>query len=181
MGNIPVLPTFTAGQVLTASDLNSLNSALNFWASPPRVLVYKSTTQSITSGTSSTLVTWDTEQFDTDLMHDNATNNSRLICKTPGYYAISAAVAYGANTSGNRTAQVRLNAAGSNSGGTALYDLGIAPPSGAQGTVIIPSFTYALAQDDYIELFSSQNSGGSLSIQSGLNNSFFTMQLVASP
>mgnify|MGYP001591350753 CR=1 FL=1 len=34
------------------------------------------------------LLTWDTEEFDTDTIHDNATNNSRLTCKTAGKYLV---------------------------------------------------------------------------------------------
>lgn len=42
-----------------------------------RALVYKTGSQSITAATP-TVLTWDAEEYDTDSIHDNATNNSRL-------------------------------------------------------------------------------------------------------
>lgn len=42
-----------------------------------RALVYKSGTQSLSAGVTTTL-TWDSEEYDTDAFHDNSSNNSRL-------------------------------------------------------------------------------------------------------
>ena len=176
MGTIPTPPTFTAGQVLTASQCNQLVTCLNFWASPPRALISKSGTQSLTSGVV-TVLTFDTESYDTDGMHDTATNNTRLYAKTAGYYAISATIGFATNGTGTRGIQLRLNAAGSASGGTLLYDLTFPTVSGANATVILPQFTYPLALDDYVELFGSQSSGGALNVTGGVNNTVLQMQL----
>src|SRR5262249_52738845 len=51
----------------------------------PRGRAYKTTAQAIPTGTW-TPVQLDAEQFDTDTIHDTATNNSRLTCKTAGIY-----------------------------------------------------------------------------------------------
>lgn len=177
MGTIPTVPTFTAGAVLTASDLNALGTAINFWASPPRASITKSANQSIANNTL-TLITWDVEVYDTDTMHDNVTNNSRLICKTAGYYAITGAVQFSTNGTGNRITQIRQNAAGSSTGGTLLYDLTYSANSGNATTVVIPGFTVALAVNDYIEAFGQQTSGGALNVNANSNNSFLSMQLV---
>src|SRR6266498_542252 len=49
------------------------------------------------------------ERFDTDAIHDNTTNNSRLTCKTAGVYQISGQVEYAANATGRRELLIRLN------------------------------------------------------------------------
>lgn len=176
MGTIPTPPTFVAGQVLTASQCNQLVTCLNFWTSPPRALASKSTNQSLSNNTL-TLITWDVETYDTDGMHDTVTNNSRVYAKTAGYFAISGAVQFNTNATGVRIAQVRLNAAGSSTGGTLLYDLTYSANSGYPTTVVIPSFTYALAVDDYVEVFAQQTSGGALNVNSGSNNSYIQLKL----
>ena len=176
MGTIPTPPTFTAGQVLTASQCNQLVTCLNFWASPPRALLYNNAAQSVPNNTL-TLITHNSETYDTDGMHDTVTNNSRLYARTAGYYAISAALSFVTNGTGTRGLQIRLNAAGSSSGGTLIYDLTFPAVSGAQSTVVLPQFTYPMALDDYIELFGNQSSGGALNTSSGANNTFMQMQL----
>lgn len=176
MGTIPTVPTFTAGAVLTASDLNAMGTAINFWASPPRASITKSTTQSLNNATL-TLITWDQEVYDTDAMHDTVTNNSRLICQTAGYYAITGTLSFAINGTGTRGIQIRKNAAGSSTGGTLLYDLTWAAIAGSQTTVVVPVFTVALVAADYIEMFGNQSSGGALNVTSGSNNSFLSMNL----
>ena len=50
--------------------------------------VTKSTQQSVSSNTL-TSVTWNTETFDTDTIHNTVTNNSRLTCNTAWYYSVT--------------------------------------------------------------------------------------------
>ena len=67
--------------------------------------IYKSAGQSI--GTTLTAVTFDTESFDTDTMHDNVTNNTRITFTTAGYYEVNAQI----STSSNAVARfnIKLN------------------------------------------------------------------------
>ena len=58
-----------------------------------------------------TTVGLNAERWDTDGMHDNAVNNSRITCQTAGYYAIAANAAFVPQTSGNRGIRVLLNGA----------------------------------------------------------------------
>lgn len=177
MGTIPTPPTFVAGQVLTAAQCNSLVTCLNFWAAPPKALIYNNANQSVPNNTL-TLITHNSESFDTDGMHDTVTNNSRLYARTAGYYTISGTLSFVTNGTGTRGIQIRLNAAGSSSGGTLLYDLTFSAVAGAQTTVVLPQFTYPMALDDYVEMFGNQTSGGALNTSSGFNNTFLQMQLV---
>ena len=76
-GNLPAI----SGASLTNMD----NTA--------SVRVYKSGAQTIANGTV-TAVTWDTEKFDSDGMHDNSTNNSRLTAIVSGKYIVGATLVY---------------------------------------------------------------------------------------
>lgn len=54
----------------------------------PKCRVYRATTDQTCAANAETAVEWNAETFDTDVMHDNSTNNTRLTCKTEGYYDI---------------------------------------------------------------------------------------------
>jgi hypothetical protein len=46
------------------------------------------------------------ERLDNDLIHDNAKNNSRLTCKSPGVYQVTAAGAFANSATGIRQAMI---------------------------------------------------------------------------
>ena len=58
---------------------------------PPACRVYNNASQSIPHNTL-TAVTFNSERYDTDTMHDTVTNNSRITFTTAGLYAITANV-----------------------------------------------------------------------------------------
>ena len=62
--------------------------------------VYRNSAQSINDSTLTALA-FNNEQYDTDGLHDNATNNSRLTCVLAGKYAISAGVEFDGVTPGS--------------------------------------------------------------------------------
>lgn len=112
MATIPSPATWATGQTPTATDLNTeLRDNWGFFANPPRVKVYKSTAIAVTGDT---LMTWDTEIYDTDGMWSSGAN-SRLIAKTAGVYQVELHINWQLinNASpGSRYAAVKLNAAG---------------------------------------------------------------------
>ena len=55
---------------------------------------HHSSNQSITNNTF-TVLSLNSERWDTDSIHDNSTNNSRLTCNTAGKYIITAGVYWG--------------------------------------------------------------------------------------
>lgn len=130
--------------------------------SVPRALVYNSTAQSIPNNTV-TIMNFNSETYDTDSIHDNATNNTRLTCKTAGDYSIGADIIWATNGVGNRLLQALLN------GTTVIWDTGIvnlgAGYQSRQGFLTLPR---TLAVNDYVELRVYQDSGGALSIDIGL-------------
>jgi len=70
--------------------------------------VYHSAYQTIPRYTITPL-SFDSERWDTDNIHDTVTNNSRLTCRTPGYYLIVAQVVWDNVAVGRRILDIRLN------------------------------------------------------------------------
>jgi hypothetical protein len=114
----------------------------------PCAHVTHSANQSIPDATL-TAVAFDTERFDTDVIHDTATNNSRLTCKTAGKYRATFAGKYADSDIGYRTFGIYLN------GATLLAETEIEGPF---------SVTVDLIVGDYLEVKTYQNSGAALNL-----------------
>ena len=167
-GTFDNLPIGTTGQVLTADTTVSPYKVK--WATAAGgasfagVGVKKSADQS-TANATFVAITWNQEDFDTNTYHDNATNNTRITIPTGkgGYYLITGAVQYDGNATKNRGCEIRLN--GSSGAVNYLYFLSTAEVTNSP--VYPMSYILSLSAGDYIELFSYQNSGGSLNIAAG--------------
>jgi hypothetical protein len=160
----------TNGQVLTA-DSTQADGVI--WATPASgstfagVSVYDSSNQAISSGVT-TALTFNLEYFDTNGYHSTSTNTSRLTVPTgkAGYYLITAQGTYNLNGSGQRDIVFYKN------GSYLRYSSSVAGNSsvyiGNEMTVV-----YYLAEADYIELFTYQNSGTSLNFDKTLGGGQF--------
>jgi hypothetical protein len=121
--------------------------------------LYKSSNQNATNGVS-TSVTFESELFDTNGFHDNSTNNTRITIPTgyAGKYLITSVIQWGANSSGIRVNDIKLN--GSTFLGYSYMDAG-----GYQSCQV--SMIQDLAVGDYIEMIGYQNSGSTVTIGGG--------------
>jgi len=130
--------------------------------------VTHSATQSIANNTVTALA-FDTERFDTDTIHDNVTNNSRLTCQTAGKYCLIAQGAFANNATGERQMTVRLN------GGTQLGNTLQDAVNGDETYFFAVTFT-DLVVGDYVEIEFWQNSGAALNVvKSGERSPEFMM------
>jgi len=118
--------------------------------------VTKSANQSIPNSIS-TIVTWNQEDYDTDGMHDNVTNNSRITIKTAGKYSVMAQFEWASNSTGKRIIDIMKNS-------VALGKANYLASGSSQHTI---SFVGDFAVDDILEIRVFQDSGGSLDF---LNN-----------
>jgi predicted heme/steroid binding protein len=190
MGTIPPIPVVTAGAYGASADFNNLGKAVKFWASVPRCYAYGAT--STTLGTSGTVypIALDGTVYDiansyngtSDAPHhDNATDNSRITCRTTGKYEITAQATFVNNSTGVRFASIRLNAAGNPAGGSLLAQTTQTAVSGGFATALaFATFEVQLNAGDYIELFGQQTSGGSLGTSVGQGVTFLRMKLAGS-
>lgn len=118
--------------------------------------VYHNASQSINDSTVQTLA-FNSERYDTDTIHDNVTNNSRLTCKTAGKYLICFTIAFATNATGDRSINIMLN-------GTTNIGSSRCKPAAATYTILTGATIYNLTVNDYVEMTVWQNSGGALNI-----------------
>lgn len=118
--------------------------------------VYRSSNQSVPNGTH-TVITYDSERWDTDNIHSTVSNTGRLTCKTAGKYMIVFSALFSANANGKRQYNIRLN-------GTTWIAITRTGLDSDNHTQPISSTIYDLAVNDYVESLAYQNSGGALDI-----------------
>lgn len=131
---------------------------------PPAARAYHNAAQAIADSTFTKLA-FNSERYDYDTIHDTATNNSRLTCKTAGVYVISGSVSFASNTTGIRRVLILVNNT------TYIADQVFTPIAGGNETTVSISTQYALAVNDYVELQVYQTSTGSLNVNSNANYS----------
>ena len=186
MGTIPTITTFTAGAVLTATQMNNMKAVADFWALTPRCSVYQTSVTSVSnSAVNWTLLPWQAEVFDIvqagdSPMHDTTTNPSRVYVRTTGKYEINGQLQVVTNATGYRAVHVRLNSAGSSSGGSQISLTYVDASSTTVCSVPIPTVEVALTAGDYVEAFAQQNSGGALDTIVGSGVSFLRVKLSGS-
>ena len=122
----------------------------------PSARVYRTTAQPVTTATFNAIA-FDTEHFDTDGIHDNVTNNTRLTCRTAGKYLVEGNVEFAGSTTGVRTLGVRVN-------NGAIWVQEQRPSVDVNTCAMVVSTTLDLAVGDYIELVVWQNTGSGLNV-----------------
>lgn len=166
------IPIGSNGQILTADSTQALGLK---WATPASgstfsgCSLYKSTDQSIANATT-TIITFDSENYDVDGYHDNSTNNSRITIPSgkAGKFLFDGCIAWGGNTTGQRSASLYKN-------GSAIRNLvALAPIQIGTDVSIIPFSTVVDASvGDYFELAGLQDRGAALDAKSGSNRTTF--------
>ena len=175
---VPSIATENVGNYITAALWTSQVSGIMQWLvgsggnGLPMFFGYQGTVQSVASGTTGAAITIDTEIIDTDGGHSTVTNTSRYTCQVAGYYLLYGSVGWAQNATDERITYYMKNGA-SIAGGSSVQAM---PVTTAHATVtpgnlmIVP-----LAVGDYVELWGSQVSGGSLStvadVSAGKNSS----------
>lgn len=165
------MATFTSatqratGYKVTASVYNTdLVDNINYLGSGtasvgrPSVQASSSDTSTPTRSTWTLMTFTDTDDWDTASMHDTSTNTSRLVVPSGGggLYRIWGRVSTDSPRSDDVVAlMVRLNAAGSSSGGTLVHHHQILPGTAATGLKQIAQIDWPirLSASDYVELF----------------------------
>lgn len=115
-------------------------------------------TQSIPQNTF-TLINLGAEEFDTDSMHDNTTNNSRLTVNSAGKYLFTGHISLGGGTGSLRLFRLAKNGLSQPQAG-----LGI-PPPGANGIGMTISCILNMGVGDYVHLEMLSDSPGSINAE----------------
>lgn len=166
-GQASTIPLFLQGAASQTADLfqvaNSAGTPL--WrvraGGVSMARVFHNAGQAIANGAETTLA-FNSERFDTDDLHNNVTNNSRLTAPVAGVYLITASIQWAATAGGLRQLFIRHN------GTTAIASELLTGVANHQQTV---STIYKLAANDYVEVRVNQTSGASLNVTTTGNNS----------
>lgn len=172
--NLAVFGTLYLGSTLDTTMVRSAAGAITtpgyFFSKVPAVRATLSSNQSIPNATFTT-VAWPLETYDTDVMHDTVTNNSRLTAKTAGIYAIVANVEFASNATGNRAVTITKN------GATVLAEQ-VTNASSTNSTRLSVATQYQLAVNDYVEASVTQTSTAALNLINGSELTAFSMARV---
>jgi hypothetical protein len=147
------------GTIPPATWGDLIETTLEFLKAPPSVKVKLSAVQSIPSGTE-TLVAWNQEDWDSELIHDNASSNSRLVCKTAGKHRIWTTPVFAAAGTGVRFATLLIN-------GIEAARSPLLVADGLTPTGLPIYFEAQLAVNDYAEVKVFQNRGSALNLETG--------------
>lgn len=132
--------------------------------------VWHSTNQTIPDATL-TIVPHNTEDYDTDNIHDPA-NPARLTCRTAGKYLIGATTSWLGNANGRRVLQILRN-------GTTYMIAALSLNSpGADGFGHCVVTVYNLAVNDYVQMRVYQTSGGDLTLVCNYAETHFWMHRI---
>jgi hypothetical protein len=167
--------TWVATNTLPAASLNTdIRDNTNFLRSAHACRVYKSATQTVTSGNFD-VVSFNTEDYDTDGLHDNVTNNARITIPTGfgGTWLLVFHADVDADATGHTRFQcvIRKNAAGASGGGTLLQATSVTGHTNAQdgeALTLVP-----LVATDYVEAFFNSTSEARV-LGAGVNGSSLT-------
>lgn len=119
----------------------------------PAARVTHSVAQTVSTGGSGLALAFDTERFDTDTIHDTATQNTRLTATTAGVYLITGHIEVDAHATGQRLLGIRLN------GTTFIARQVSLSNSGTSVCRLSIATIYKLAATNYVELLIFQDSG----------------------
>ena len=162
----------SAINALSAKQGKALNERIAFLENTPACRAYHNTSQH-SNATVYTYLALNSSSTDTDGIHDNSVNNSRLTCKTSGLYMITGNAEFGmTNDSGIRAVLIRKNGMtiiASQVSGMVPLSIGY-----ITGTVTTVAEMYV---GDYVELGIAQTSGTELTIGQSIATTFSMIKI----
>jgi hypothetical protein len=157
------MATFTAGQVLTAGEMNAL-------ATRPAGRLYQNGTQSIASGTLTQITTSVTSQF---LYGGMTQSGSGLVVPTSGAYLVSFSVSFNAGSySGNYLAELQQN-------GSDIRDVDIAASGSSLSPTPCMSDLVLCSSGDTLTWWAFQASGSSIATDGAGTDVFLSAVLLS--
>lgn len=153
----PVPRTWTAGEIVTAGNMNAgIRDVLTFLMAPPIARCRQTVAQSQANNVS-TSITLDTEDVDSSGMHSTSVNTNRFTAVYPGWYEGYGNFTWVANATGIRVISWNTNGGAINGSG----DLFIGN-AGATNRLASAGVLIFLNAGDWMEMLPFQNSGGAI-------------------
>jgi hypothetical protein len=120
---------------------------------PPRCYAFRTNTVIGLTDGAWTLVSFDAEVYDEPYNTMHSSNSSRVVAPEPGNYAVQCGVRTSTLAATLIQFSVRINAAGSSSGGNQIIFHSQNGAGGGEDTALGRSIDYDFALNDYAELF----------------------------
>jgi hypothetical protein len=158
-----------------AAALTSANAYTDSAVAFSGALVAITANQSINDATP-TFIAFNTETYDTDSYHDNATNPTRLTIPDDGWYVVAGSAVFASNATGYRRLQIFLNGIGFVGRPAALQNA----VSGIATSISVTSAAVFLSAGDYLEFEVTQTSGGALNVLTN-TGTWFSVRRIAPP
>lgn len=134
-------------------------------ATAPSLRVYRNgAVTALVSGTAYAL-SWDTEDWDSDAMHDG-TNPSRILAPISGLYLITAQLYWNAGATGYRQLELKANSAGVYAAGV-QYGQERRFPNASGATMCSITSLVPLAAGEHAELWHTHTQGANLDLTTG--------------
>jgi hypothetical protein len=157
MATLPTVPSFPFQSTPSLATLQELAGAAAFVSQMPIVVSLKrNATQSVAANTL-TAVQWNVSEVDSDSMHSNVTNPSRLTAQTQGYFRMHACVTVSVPSTQSYGAFFQQTTGSANplgSGHTQVFGAdGSSSPSSGDISLSIRSLTPCLYVGDYVEVY----------------------------
>lgn len=129
---------------------------------------YRSSVQSIPNNTWTTIY-WNAEDWDNDSMHDNVTNNNRIVAWKAGVYIVGSTISFAPNAVGSRVVDL-MHA------GTPFSRVRKSSVSGAETCITVVGLANATAGQNF-QVRVLQDSGGALDIGDETFEKFWAARL----
>lgn len=157
MATVPTAYTWTVGELMTASKLNSyLRDAVGFLLARPYATLTHTLAQSIPDSTN-TALSFNTEVADTDNGHSTTSTISRYVVQTAGIWTVTGSVPWNLNAVGKRECFVRTNGAFEFSSSAIVVGANVRCSLSVTDKV-------ACSVGDYIEIVGWHNGGAGITI-----------------
>lgn len=155
-------PTTQVFGVSSATGDNAFGSREDhvhgFLAQDKSCRIYDASSQSLANGVE-TAINFDLENYDSDDMHDNSTDNTHITFTTAGKYFGAFTIEFQAASGGERRLRVLVG------GSTRIAQTKLSFPDGADHDTMQVVWNYEADADEYIELMAYQNSGDAIDSQ----------------
>lgn len=151
--------------------INNVVSGTSIFSSSAqhRCRIYRTTANQNVADATATAISYQAETYDTQSLHDNSTNPSRITIPSggSGLYLFQAQVTFDNNAVGRREIYIYKN--GSQIAVEKLFN-----PDAVQDSILTISIQESCSISDFFEIFVFQNSGGGLDIVQGERVTFFS-------
>jgi hypothetical protein len=178
---VPTPKTWVAAEFVDAAEANlEWRDVSNFLLNPPHTYANHTASSALTDNAWE-VISLGGELYDSHGAHSTVTNSSRLVAPEIGLYTIHCQVRTSDLAGTICQFQVRMNAAGSDTGGTRLFLQSQNGAGGGQVTELGRSVDYPLDSGDYIELFILVNTGANpnANLGSGADATFLSFRWVS--